>query len=123
MDRLRRLLVLACVVAAPAAAQGLRDGDAKLTAGALHERLAGMSVRFHDGSEARFSRAGDYTYRYRPQDPAFGGTYLATEDSQVCVTFSGGFRRCDTYVMNGGRLVLITRDGLRFPVKTLTGLD
>lgn len=111
------------VMAGAAAAQGVRDGDVMLEATELQARLSGKSVLFHDGSEARFSASGNYTYRYTPQDPAFGGTYETTADSQVCVTFANGFARCDTYVLSDDRLVLINRDGLRFPVKTLSDLD
>lgn len=120
---LKRGLLICLLAAGAAGAQGMRDGDETMDAAGVQARLSGKSVLFYDGSEARYSANGDYTYRYTPQDPAFGGTYEATDDSQVCVTFANGSSRCDTYVVNGERLVLITKDGLRFPVKALTALD
>ena len=35
----------------------------------------------------------------------------------VCSAFDNGFSRCDMYVDDGARLVLITEDGTRFPVR------
>lgn len=123
---MRRDLGLAAVLAllAPAAvAQGVRNSDVKMDAGEMRARISGKSVLFFDGSEARYFAGGAYSYRYTVDDPELGGTYRTTDDSQVCVRFVNGFGRCDTYVQSGDRLVLITRDGLRFPVRMLTDLE
>lgn len=120
---LGKSVAVAVSIATAATAQGLRDGDTMLDVAQIEAQLAGNSVLFYDGSEARFGVNGDYSYRYTPEDAPFVGTYAATADSRVCVVFSGGANRCDTYVLDGDRLVLITDDGLRFPVKTRSALD
>lgn len=110
------LTLAAGLVASIAAGQGMRADDAPFEPAALSDVLAGTTLEFHDDSRARYGAAGDYAYRYRPDDPPFRGTW-ETEGSAVCVTFDNGFDRCDTIVRAEGRLVLITADGLRFPVR------
>lgn len=114
---LRNVLALAtALLASTASGQGMRAGDTLFEAAALSDLLAGTTLEFHDDSRARYGAGGAYEYRYRPGDPPFRGTW-ETEDSAVCVTFDNGFDRCDTIVRAGGRLVLITAEGLRFPVR------
>ncbi|PRY21158.1 hypothetical protein CLV78_11031 [Aliiruegeria haliotis] len=115
-----RVLISALIlIPAMAAAQGVRESDRLLAANDLVDRLGGHVATFYDGSTAQYAASGDYSYRYTPDDPAFVGTYETASDSRICVTFENGFDRCDTYVEASGRLVLVTADGLRFPVKTL----
>jgi hypothetical protein len=113
------VLILAPLIPAalPAQAQGTRPGDVPFAADALSAALSGRVLEFHDDSRARYGADGAYTYRYRPGDPPFRGTWETTEDSAVCVTFDNGFSRCDVIVRAAGRLVLITEEGLRFPVR------
>ncbi len=113
--------LLACLLCLPglAFAQGLRDSDRVLDRTELLARLSGNLVTFFDDSTALYAADGLYAYRYRPQDPDWFGQYRAGEAGEVCVTFENGRDRCDTYVDAGGRLVLITTDGLRFPAKSV----
>ena len=46
-----------------------------------------------------------------------GGRYTISDDSTVCIDFDNGFSRCDMYVRSGEKLVLLTEDGLRFPIR------
>jgi hypothetical protein len=110
------LPIAGVLLASTAAGQGMRDGDAVFGAAELSQLLAGTTLEFHDDSRARYGPDGAYEYRYRPGDPPFRGTW-ETRDGDVCVTFDNGFDRCDTIVRAAGRLVLITEDGLRFPVR------
>lgn len=115
-----------CVLAfAPclAMAQGSREGDIPFDQSDLSARFSGQVATFYDNSTARYTSDGRYAYIYAPGDPPFLGVYEVTEDSQICVKFENGFERCDAYVENGGRLVLITETGLRFPVKSLAPLE
>jgi hypothetical protein len=41
-----------------------------------------------------------------------------TGDSTVCIAYLNGFDRCDAYVENDGRLILVTRAGDRFPIRS-----
>jgi hypothetical protein len=111
------LAVLAVLAPVAAGAQGARAGDETFGAPALSDVLSGRTLEFFDASLARYSADGRYAYRYRPGDPPFRGRWETTPDSEVCVEFDNGFSRCDRIVRAEGRLVLITEDGLRFPVR------
>ena len=39
------------------------------------------------------------------------------EDGIICIVYRNGFDRCDMYVRSGGRLVVLTEDGERYPVR------
>lgn len=127
MFRIRALPLVAVACAAlwaqAAATQGIRPTDRLLTTGETAAALSGQAVEFFDGSVARYGPGDAYSYAYRDGDPPFRGTWAAAGDGRVCVTFENGFDRCDTYVMGGGRLVLIIADGTRFPVRRIAPLD
>lgn len=119
-----RLLLALCVLAAPASAQDwvTRDGDSRFTAQELDDRLRGQVITFFDDGQSRFFDDDRYTYSYAgPGGIGTGGTaygyFTVNADSTVCIEFVNGFSRCDLYVENGGRLVLVTEEGERFPVR------
>lgn len=115
-----RLDVLGILIFVSAAAQAQtwsdRAGDAALTGAALRHALLGRTHVFFDGGQARFSDGGAYSYTYGSGGTAFG-TFEIFDDGRVCTVFRHGFERCDRYVVNAGRLVLLTEDGLRFPIR------
>lgn len=113
------LLALSLTLALPNTSwgQGARTGDVVFDRGALSARLSGRVLEFFDASTASYASDAGYAYRYRPEDPPFIGVWETNDDSQVCVLFDNGFSRCDWIVEASGRLVLITSDGLRFPVR------
>lgn len=122
--RLRTLLSVAlAALPALAAAEGDRAGDSPFGAAALAARIAGQALEFFDESTAEYGAGGRYAYRYRPGQAPFVGAWDTTEASEVCVLFDNGFSRCDRIVEAGGRLVLITADGLRFPVRAVRPLE
>lgn len=95
-----------------------RPFDARLSAQELSDILSGHVLTFHDGGTSAFGKDGRYTYTY-----GGGGTwlgeYIVGADSTACVTFVTGVSRCDLYVMDNTRLVVITADGQRFPIKSV----
>lgn len=97
---------------------GVRPGDRQYAPAELTALLSGQAVTFFDGGTARFGSAGDYAYVYEGSDQVWAGTWAAGEASAVCVAFENGSSRCDTYVTDGQRLVLITDAGDRFPAKS-----
>ena len=120
---LRPITLVLILIPCLAIGQGLRSGDRPLDVGELATRLAGSAVTFYDGSRAHYGAEGAYGYRYTPEDPEFSGRYRTAGDGEVCVVFENGLDRCDTYVEADGRLVLITADGLRFPVRSHEPVD
>lgn len=108
----------AMVGAANAQDWALRDGDEPLPLLEMRHSLLGADIEFYDGGRSRYSAGGAYSYTYAPEyggGTAFG-TFAFREDGIVCASFRNGFSRCDMFVRNEGRLVLLTEDGERFPV-------
>ncbi len=112
--------VLACLIvcALPALAQGwaTRDGDEFFTRQELHDRLAGRVLTFHDNGQSEFGPNGGYSYTYDFGGTAYG-VYEVGGDSTVCIRFENGAARCDLYVTNSARLIVVTEEGQRFPVR------
>ena len=102
------------------AQDGLRASDATLDPSGLSELLAGQVVEFYDGSKSTYRENGRYEYTYTDDGPIWAGDYRMEEESSVCVDFDNGSARCDFFVKDGARVVLITSDGLRFPVRNMT---
>ena len=113
-----RLALFLCLLALPAAAQdGMRASDQRLDQLALTSLLTGQVIEFFDGSKSRYGVDGRYGYTYTDEGPIWAGDYTIGDDSDVCVAFDNGSARCDLIIMNGETIVLITTDGLRFPVR------
>ena len=116
-----RLALLLTVIALPALAQdGLRDSDQILNAGEMDALLSGQMIEFYDGSKSRYDPEGGYSYTYTDDGPVWTGQFNVSDGSRVCVAFDNGSHRCDRIVRDGERVVLITNDGLRFPIRNRT---
>jgi hypothetical protein len=111
-------ILFACLAALPLAAQdwSTRGGDARMDLAALSETVMGRTLVFFDDGQARFYEDGRYSYTYA-QGGSAHGHYTVNGDSSICIAFVHGPERCDLYVRNGARLVLITEAGDRFPVR------
>lgn len=113
-----RMLTLALLLAATSAsAQGMRDTDRLYEVAELNEMLAGHAVEFFDGSVSRYRADGAYSYKYTETDRPWLGTWTVPEAGRVCLTFENGSDRCDTFVDDGTRMVLVIENGTRFPVR------
>ncbi len=117
---MRLLPILLFIPFAATAQDGLRATDTILTAPEMSQLLSGRMVEFFDGSTSRYGTDGAYAYTYTDDGPAWTGTYTMAEDSLVCVDFDNGSSRCDRFVQDGERIVLIIEDGTRFPVRNLS---
>ena len=112
------------VLASPVAAEGwnLRDSDQVLDADALARIADGGSLTYYDDGVSQFSAGGAYSYTYANNGGTAFGSFRVQTDGVICIDYRNGFSRCDLYVRNGGRLVLLTEDGERYPVKMETGV-
>lgn len=113
-------LTLITLFAHPVYADGHRASDTLLSEAGLDALLSGNVVTFFDGSRSTYATDKSYGYTYTDDGPVWRGEYTLTDDSRVCVVFENGESRCDMFVMDGERAILITRDGTRFPVRNLT---
>ncbi len=115
--------LICLLLAQSAAAQDwfMRDGDITFSATELSDRLLGQTLRFYDDGQSHYGEDESYTYTYLGGDSAHG-QFKIMADSIVCVEFANGFDRCDRFVENAGRLILVTADHQRFPIReVLTG--
>lgn len=118
---MRLTLIFAAFLASTAAAQeGVRSSDTILNQAEMDELFTGTLIEFFDGSKSRYAADGTYAYTYTDDGPEWTGIYSFSDDSIVCVDFDNGSNRCDRFVRNGERLVLIIEDGTRFPVRNRT---
>ncbi|MEM7318825.1 MAG: hypothetical protein AAF408_07360 [Pseudomonadota bacterium] len=114
-------LAFAVILSGPAFAADweLRPGDVPLSPDEL-SALAGETLVFFDDGQSKYSAGGAYSYTYSAANgggTAYG-TYRVAEDGSICTEFRNGASRCDLYVRDGNRLVLIDEKGQRFPVRS-----
>ena len=114
--RILILLSLICPLPAFAADWATREGDVPLGKADVAAFLGANEVRFYDGGQSEYGADGAYAYIYDGGDRA-EGHYRIEDDGAVCVDFVNGWSRCDLYVRNGGRVLLIDQKGDRFPLK------
>ena len=113
---LSALLVIAGAIAAVADSWALRDSDRVLSRAEVDALTQGRTIEFYDDGQSRYFEDGGYSYTYASGAQAFG-RYSIADDGTVCIEYRNGFDRCDRYVEAGGRIVLLTEDGLRFPIR------
>jgi hypothetical protein len=113
---------LATAMVTPAIAQEQvwpdRDSDTLLSQSDLQARLAGRTLVFFDGGSSAYKRDGTYQWTYAGGGD-WHGMWRAEAGSVVCVDFITEVTRCDRIVENNGRLVVLTADGQRFPVREM----
>lgn len=116
-----RYLAILVLLGSPAMAQEFipKASDRVLDQAAMAAEVIGRTHTFFDEGVSFFSVTGIYTYTYSDGRRAYGSWVLPETgaDGVICTNFDAGFSRCDMYVHDGTRLVLITQDGTRFPVK------
>lgn len=124
---MKRIIPLFLFAALPATAQdwATRSDDRLFTPDTLFAAVDGQQLTFFDDGQARFMPDGAYSYTLSEINGGATqfGRYEITEDSQVCVLFENGLGRCDLYVFASGRIVVLTEDGGRFPVRDVARLQ
>ena len=95
----------------------IRDSDQVLDAPSLAQIADGGSLTYFDDGVSLFSAGGAYSYTYANNGGTAFGRFRIETDGVICIDYRNGFSRCDKYVRSAGRLVLLTEDGERFPVK------
>lgn len=120
MSRLGPIALVALLPgSAPAQDFALREGDQRFDRAGLEAEITGRTLTFFDDGESRFSPGGAYSYTYGAVNG--GGTQFATftvlPEGIVCILYRNGMDRCDMYVRANGRLVVLTEEGERFPVR------
>lgn len=112
------IISLALGIAAPAtgAEWALRATDRVLTQEEVSVLTLGQTIVFYDDGQSKYSAGGAYSYTYASGASAFG-RYSIAQDGMVCIDYRNGFARCDRYVESDNRIVLLTENGLRFPIR------
>lgn len=94
----------------------LRETDRILSRAEVEALTEGRTITFYDDGQSKYSVGGAYSYTYASGECAFG-RYEIDEDGTVCIAYRNGFGRCDRYVDAGARIVLLTENGMRFPIR------
>ncbi|MGB7320130.1 MAG: hypothetical protein WBC95_01860 [Albidovulum sp.] len=116
---MRYAVIIAALCAATptlSAEWAMRAGDEPFSQSALATFLTTEEIRFHDGGRSEYGPGQAYAYVYSSEDRA-EGHYRIEADGSVCVDFVNGFARCDLYVQNGTRVLLIDEKGDRYPLR------
>lgn len=96
---------------------GMRDGDTTMTGAALEDRISGQVLTFYDDGKSEFYTDGRYSFTYAGDGGTAYGYWRMEDSGAVCVDFVNGFSRCDLFVMNAGRMLLLDEKGNRYPVR------
>lgn len=114
-----RYVLICFVLATPALADNwsVRATDTVLDQGAVAAMIEGNTLTFFDDGQSKFSTGGAYSYTYANGGGTAFGSYDIQPDGTVCIAFRNGFARCDRYVESGGRFVMLTEKGERFPIR------
>lgn len=81
----------------------------------LRQLLTGKTITVADGRTLEFGRSGSYQESRNGQPIAVGQYNI--RDVSVCVQFTTGLSRCDSFVDNGGQLYVEDRNGQRLPAQ------
>lgn len=111
------LILLMLPSALFAADWATRAGDVALDRAAVLALVEGQTLVFYDDGQSKFSAGGAYSYTYANGGGTAFGRFEVGADGTVCILFRNGFDRCDRYVRSGGRVVMLTEKGERFPVR------
>lgn len=97
----------------------LRASDERFDATGIEAEVTGRTLTFYDDGQSKFSAGGAYSYTYSMANGGGSqfGTWSASPDGIICISYRNGFSRCDMYVLADGRLVVLTEEGGRFPVR------
>jgi hypothetical protein len=94
----------------------LLTGDRALTRQEVVDLTARDALRFYEGGTSHYGPGTDYSYTYASGLSA-KGDYSIDQDGLVCIAFDNGFGRCDRFVESHGRIVMITEEGERYPIR------
>lgn len=94
----------------------LYANDTVLTEHEIATRIEGQTLVFYDNGQSVFGPDGGYSYTYDGGGTSFG-QYRVEGDGIICIDFENGWSRCDKYVRSDQRLILLTADGERYPIR------
>lgn len=115
------MLTVLLLLPVPVLAQdwALRDSDRALSQREVAVLTEGRTLVFFDDGQSKFEENGAYSYMYASGEAAYG-RYRVEADGTVSIDYRNGFARCDRYVENGSRIVMLTEKGERFPLRPPT---
>lgn len=115
------LILLA--LASPAAAQdyAVRDSDTVPNTADLSMLILDRDLEHFDGGTSRYNTDGTYAWTFGANNggETHPGTHRISDNATVCITYASGSERCDRFVQSGDRLVLLTDDGQRYPIRDI----
>jgi len=111
------------VLASPLSAQdyAVRTDDTVPSVADLSTLILDRDLEYFDGGVSRYNTDGSYAWTYGANNggETHPGTHDIGDDATVCITYESGAERCDKFVQSGDRLVLLTDDGQRYPIREI----
>ncbi len=95
----------------------LLPGEFPLNYEQVTELTADRTLTFYDNGQSRFSPEGAYSYSYPDGDITTFGVIDVRRDGKVCVNFRRGEHKCYLLLKSRGLILMLTKEGKRFPVK------
>jgi len=118
-----KLALTLLILASPVAAQdfALRASDMVPTTADLSRQILDRDLEYFDGGISRYNTDGSYAWTYAETNggETHPGTHQISENGTVCITYETGAERCDMFVQSGDRLVLLTDNGQRYPIREI----
>ena len=120
LNRLIPIVALSLIATTSVAQDwNIRPTDSRFDRETVAVAVTGRTLTFYDDGVSRFSAGGAYSYTYSEVNGGGSqyGTWEPGEDGIICIDYRNGFSRCDMYVEADGRIVVLTEEGGRFPVR------
>lgn len=116
-----KIAIFALTLATPALAQDyvIRSSDTIPTRSALLDMILDRDLEYYDGGSSRYSSDGTYAWTFGDNNggATLPGIYAVGDNATICITYDTGSQRCDMFVFAADRLVLLSEDGHRYPVR------
>ena len=110
-------------LASPVAAQeyAVRTSDTVPSTTDLSTLILDRDLEYFDGGISRYYADGSYAWTFGEANGGemHPGRHEIGTDATVCITYETGAERCDRFVQSGERLVLLTDDGQRYPIREI----
>lgn len=110
-------------LASPLAAQdyAMRASDTVPSAADLSSLILDRDLEYFDGGTSRYNADGTYAWTFGENNggETHPGTHRFGDNATLCITYETGAERCDMFVQSGERLVLLSDDGQRYPIRDI----
>ena len=113
------IIAVSGCLASGSIAEGIKwnfaDGDQRVTGEFVKNLVLGKKLRYDKAGTEHYNSDGSYMFTYQKEKWIPKG-YEFFEDGMRCLDYRNGLR-CDMYVVNSKKLVMINSQGYRYVAK------